>query len=164
MQADGQERRPSSSSVSRQAWRTSRLGCRREDVPALADACLMEVCERHGRGPLEVHPDAARLLAAFPWRGGAPEFNAALEDLAHSVNRPVIQIDDVLRVVEIGRVTVRGHTETLREATRRFEREFVATALNRHGGEIDKAARALGLLRPNLHRKLRTLGIKPHRG
>jgi DNA-binding NtrC family response regulator len=164
MQADGRERRPSSSSVSRHAWRTSRLGCRREDVPALAGACLMEVRETHGTGPREIHPDAARLLAAFPWHGGAPEFNAALEDLAYSVNRPVIQIDDVLRVVEIARVTVGGDGETLREATRRFEREFVAGTLNRHGGEIDQAARALGLLPPNLHRKLRALGIKPHRG
>jgi DNA-binding NtrC family response regulator len=144
MQADGRERRPSSSSVSRHAWRTSRLGCRREDVPALAGACLMEVRERHGTGPREIHPDAARLLAAFPWHGGAPEFNAALEDLAN--------------------VTVGGDGETLREATRRFEREFVAGTLNRHGGEIDQAARALGLLPPNLHRKLRALGIKPHRG
>jgi two-component system, NtrC family, C4-dicarboxylate transport response regulator DctD len=43
---------------------------------------------------------------------------------------------------------------------RRFEREFVAAALARHDGRIGPTAKALGMQRPNLYRKLRALQLR----
>jgi DNA-binding NtrC family response regulator len=49
---------------------------------------------------------------------------------------------------------------TLREARRRFEREYILDTLRRHGWSIGDTARALGLPRPNLYRKARQLDIR----
>jgi DNA-binding NtrC family response regulator len=54
----------------------------------------------------------------------------------------------------------------LRQATRCFERTFIAAVLARNDGCIASTARALGIKRPNLYRKLRALGLNaptPHR-
>ena len=48
---------------------------------------------------------------------------------------------------------------TLREARARFEREFITRALVRHGGRVADAARALGIQRTNLYRKVRQLKL-----
>jgi len=52
-----------------------------------------------------------------------------------------------------------GADLTLDEAVRRFERLFVDELLRRSGGNVARAARAAGISRPNLHRKMRSLGL-----
>jgi DNA-binding NtrC family response regulator len=145
-------------------WRATRLGCRREEVPSLAAAYLAEARERNGSGPLDLHPDSGRLLAALPWHGSTAEFRFVLDRLVSRGDSRTLNVEDVLGVVEIGSVRVPGAGETLREATRRFEREFIAATIERHEGKVEPAARALGLRGPNLHRKLRTLGLRRRRG
>ena len=49
---------------------------------------------------------------------------------------------------------------SLREARRRFEREYIATVLEQHGWRMSEAARTLGIERANLYRKTRELGIQ----
>ena len=48
---------------------------------------------------------------------------------------------------------------SLREARRRFEREYIATVLEQHQWRMSDAARTLGIERANLYRKARQLGI-----
>jgi two-component system, NtrC family, nitrogen regulation response regulator NtrX len=50
-------------------------------------------------------------------------------------------------------------TASLREARRRFERDYIAAVLERHQWRMSDAARALGIERANLYRKARQLGI-----
>ena len=49
---------------------------------------------------------------------------------------------------------------SLREARRRFEREYIASVLEQHGWRMSEAARTLGIERANLYRKARELGIQ----
>jgi len=46
----------------------------------------------------------------------------------------------------------------LREAVREFERNYIARALAEHGS-VSAAARALGMNRTHLHRRIARLGI-----
>jgi len=48
---------------------------------------------------------------------------------------------------------------TLREARARFERDFITRALVRHRGRVAEAAKALGIQRTNLYRKVRQLKL-----
>ena len=59
----------------------------------------------------------------------------------------------------------RDQAETLKQARRRFEREYILDSLRQHGWSVRETARALGLPRPNLYRKARQLeiGLKPPR-
>ncbi len=52
---------------------------------------------------------------------------------------------------------------TLREAKERFERDYILAVLERHRGRVGEAARALGIQRPNLYRKMRALRVSPPR-
>ncbi len=48
---------------------------------------------------------------------------------------------------------------SLHDAVRQFERIWVDELLRRSGGNVARAARAAGISRPNLHRKMRSLGL-----
>ena len=50
-------------------------------------------------------------------------------------------------------------TATLRDARARFEREVISAALIRHHGRAGEAAKALGIQRTNLYRKVRQLNV-----
>ena len=49
---------------------------------------------------------------------------------------------------------------TLRRARDLFEREFIARVLSQNGGNASRAARALGISRVMLHKKLRAYGMR----
>jgi len=53
-----------------------------------------------------------------------------------------------------------SHVTPLRDARRAFERRYILAVLERHGWRVGPAARALGLQRPNLYRKVRQLNIQ----
>lgn len=57
-----------------------------------------------------------------------------------------------------------GAVASLRDARRRFERDYILTVLEQQDWSIAGTARALGLQRPNLYRKARQLSIPLKRG
>jgi DNA-binding NtrC family response regulator len=50
--------------------------------------------------------------------------------------------------------------EARRRAADAFDRAFLAAALERHGGNVSAAARALGLHRPSLQKLIARLGLR----
>jgi len=52
-----------------------------------------------------------------------------------------------------------GLRSSLREAREAAEREQILRALEEAGGNVSAAARALGLERTNLHKRMRALGL-----
>jgi two-component system nitrogen regulation response regulator NtrX len=101
------------------------------------------------------------LMAALPWRGNVAELRAFLEEVIAGLeaDRPVA-VDGVLRHRQLAnRTVVVPEGVTLREARARFEREYVAATLARHRGRISEAAKALGIQRTNLYRKIRVLQL-----
>jgi DNA-binding NtrC family response regulator len=48
---------------------------------------------------------------------------------------------------------------SLRDARMRFEREWISATLVKHKGRVGDAARALGIQRTNLYRKVRQLNV-----
>jgi len=49
--------------------------------------------------------------------------------------------------------------ESLRKARSRFERDYITYVLMRHNGCVTDAAKALGIQRTNLYRKIRQLNV-----
>jgi two-component system nitrogen regulation response regulator NtrX len=137
---------------------------RREDIPALAVVLLTEVCAETGSPVRSIDEAAMSLLCAFPWRGNAPELRSLLETLCRRSDGPSLRLQDVLASVHLdGAARSFLGTGTLREAKERFERDFILAVLERHRGRVGEAARALGIQRPNLYRKMRALGVSPRR-
>ena len=130
---------------------------RREDIPALAAHFLRKACE----GPQKSFSRSAlTLLSALPWHGNARELQQLVSTLVRLVRRPVIQLDDLLDQVSLEGLAARVDPGlTLREAKARFERDCISAMLMRHHGRVGEAAKALGIQRTNLYRKVRQLSV-----
>ena len=133
---------------------------RREDIPALAKHLLAAIAREPGAPAKTLSEPALQLLAALPWPGNLRELERLLHALAHRVRTDIIRLEDVLSSVQLdGRSIPSAVGGTLREARARFEREYIAAALDQHSGRIPDAARMLGIQRTNLYRKLKRLKI-----
>lgn len=133
---------------------------RREDVPLLAACILGDLGRAIPGGPRSLSRSAMVLLAAMPWRGNVTELRELLATLARSTRRPVIQLEHILEHARLDGLS--GAIDpgvTLKDAKARFERDCISTVLLRHHGRVGEAAKALGIQRTNLYRKVRQLNV-----
>ena len=134
---------------------------RREDIPALANYFLREICGSQRVPPKTLSRSALSLLSALPWRGNAAELRQLLESVVTGMQGGRgIALEDVLAHVRLdGGAGLLSSGGTLKQARARFEKEYIAVVLEQHRGRISEAARALGIQRTNLYRKMRSLKV-----
>ena len=134
---------------------------RREDIPALANWFVRDICAGLGIAPKMLSRPALALLSAMPWRGNAIELRALLEQVvAGRAEGSHIALEDLLAHVRLdGGAALFSNSGTLRQARARFEREYIAAVLEQHHGRISEAAKVLGIQRTNLYRKMRSLRV-----
>ena len=158
--ADGRLRRDLSERLSQVRIDVPALRRRREDIPVLAAHFLRQTTE-NGASSRRFSRGALALLSAMPWPGNARELREVISAMVAASGEPIIQIEDVLAHSSLDQST--GATPsaggTLRDARARFEREVISAALIRHHGRAGEAAKALGIQRTNLYRKVRQLNV-----
>jgi two-component system nitrogen regulation response regulator NtrX len=134
---------------------------RREDIPALANYFLREICGSLRVPAKTMSRSALSLLSALPWRGNATELRTVLESVVTGLQGGRgIALENVLAHVRLdGGSPVYSNGGTLKQARARFEREYIAAVLEQHRGRISDAAKALGIQRTNLYRKMRSLRV-----
>src|SRR5205823_1933094 len=108
---------------------------------------------------------ARSLVAAMPWRGNAAELRSLLTTV---LTRPAggrnVAMEELLAHVRLDAgAVVKSADGTLRQARARFEGEYITAVLEQHHGRISEAAKAMGVQRTNLYRKMRTLRIDRER-
>jgi DNA-binding NtrC family response regulator len=135
----------------------------REDVPELAARFLGEACERNGRRAMRLTREAVAALQTHDWPGNVRELRNLVERLAILCDGPEIGAEDVVAMLPGAR---RPRGDRLRagaafhELVEEAEREIVLAALEAHQDNVSDTARALGLERSHLYKKMRALGIK----
>ncbi len=133
---------------------------RREDIPLLAVHFLSRACTAAGVPLRGLSRSAMALLSALPWPGNARDLRALLETLLHATTRPVIQLEDVLAHASLDGASAKVDTSvSLRDARARFEHDCISAVLIKHHGRVGDAAKALGIQRTNLYRKVRQLKV-----
>jgi two-component system, NtrC family, nitrogen regulation response regulator NtrX len=139
---------------------------RREDIPALANYFLREICAAQHVPPKTLSRAALSLIAALPWRGNAAELRALIDSIVTGLaGGRGIGLDEVLTHVRLDSGSAIGPAGgTLKQARARFEREYIVAVLEQHHGRISEAAQALGIQRTNLYRKMRSLRVAHDRG
>ncbi|MDH3271212.1 MAG: sigma-54 dependent transcriptional regulator [Gemmatimonadota bacterium] len=122
---------------------------RPEDIPLLAEHFLRQQAGRYER-PLEgFSPQAMAALRAHSWPGNVRELQHAVERSVLMARTSRIEASDLgLRRRDDGSVLI--EELTLDEA----ERLMIEKALERHQGNVSRAADALGLSRSALYRRL----------
>jgi len=135
---------------------------RPEDIPELATRVAAAL--RGGDAPVFTQA-ALTVLSAPAWPGNLDELRLVLDRLLRGAPAESIRQEDVLAHLPIDRAFARfAPGISLREARRQFEREYIASVLERHRWRMAEAARTLGIERANLYRKTRQLGIMRRAG
>jgi len=130
------------------------------DLPAIASRVAADLAAP-GRQAPHFTPAALTMLAAMPWTRNLVELRDMLAHALQRIDGHVVRQEDLLPAVPFdGFVRRIAPAVSLREARRRFEREYIASVLEQHGWRMSEAARALGIERANLYRKTRELGIQ----
>ena len=131
---------------------------RREDIRALADYFLAEFCARNNFKSKFLDPEVAEQLEDHHWPGNIRELRNTVERMAILTRGDVLTAESIPVEIRLSRggVAPKGN---LREAKESAEREHILRALDEAKWNVSSAARALGMERTNLHKRIRALGI-----
>jgi two-component system, NtrC family, nitrogen regulation response regulator NtrX len=132
---------------------------RPDDVRLLAAELAARIAAERGGAGKPLTPAALTLLAALPWRENLQELRVLLGRVVPESAGAAVRLEDVLACLPLEGTPAIRTPGPLREARRRFEREYIAAVLRHHGGRVPDAAVALGIQRTNLYRKARQLGL-----
>jgi DNA-binding NtrC family response regulator len=128
---------------------------RREDIAGIAAQFLAVRAARYGEPVRALTSAAMRALLEHNWPGNVRELEHVIERACLLARGEVIDEEDlVLRPRQGGTLSL--EESTLDEA----ERYLIQRALGRAGGNVSDAARALGLSRSALYRRLQQYGLK----
>jgi DNA-binding NtrC family response regulator len=130
---------------------------RTEDLPRLANHFLSAAASRYGKKLSGFTPEAIQALMQHPWPGNVRELEHAVERavLLTGSERAIGAGDLLLRPAD--HASPRVEDMTLDEV----ERHLIRRALERHDGNVSRAADALGLSRSALYRRLQQHDLAP---
>jgi DNA-binding NtrC family response regulator len=137
---------------------------RREDIEPLATYLLARVAARQGRA-LRFSPDALRALLDYPWPGNVRELENALEYAVAVCKGQTIQPEDLPAELqeEDSLSEAAGSAPPPSLSDHRHSRSSVHAlerALDAHRWRRAEAARALGISRATLWRRMREAGLQ----
>jgi Nif-specific regulatory protein len=130
---------------------------RREDIPALAQHFLNRFARELGKDIASINAPALDLLAAYPFPGNVRELENELERAANLVEPGGCIAPDMLsdRIWGVSPgVGLEEREGRLKEAVETLEQGLIQEALTRHAGNVSEAARALGISRQWLIKKM----------
>ncbi|MBC8165087.1 MAG: sigma-54-dependent Fis family transcriptional regulator [Bryobacteraceae bacterium] len=134
---------------------------RPQDIPALASYFLGEFCSRNNFRPKKFTSDVFEVLQSYSWPGNVRELRNVAERMA--ILTPGESIDAEAIPMEIRRYRDTPVKSTVQEARESAERDHILRALDSSDWNVSSAARALGLERTNLHKRMRALGVARER-
>lgn len=131
---------------------------RPQDVPALAAYFLDDFCRRNNFKPKRFEDGVDEELVRYHWPGNIRELRNTVERMAILTQGDNLGTDSVPIEIRIARDL--PIPSNLREARESAERDHILKALEQSGWNVSSAARALGMERTNLHKRIRSLGLK----
>lgn len=134
---------------------------RRSDIPLLARHIIGDVAASYGLPSTTIAPQALEWLSAQPWPGNIRQLKQTLERTLLLVGRSELRQADFVAAEQhehggaLGtqRLGVDGMT------LEQVERHMIVHALEQHHGNISRVAKALGLSRTALYRRLERHGL-----
>jgi DNA-binding NtrC family response regulator len=130
---------------------------RREDIPALARAFLERHAARYRKPARTFEPAAMQALLDHAWPGN-------IRELGHVIERAVLLSQgDAIRTGDLALRAPSPAAMRLEDLPLDdVEKILIRKALAKHGGNVSRAARALGLSRSALYRRLEQFRLGLH--
>jgi two-component system NtrC family response regulator len=136
---------------------------RRSDIPLLARHIIGEISASYGLEPATIAPQALEWLSAQPWPGNIRQLKQTLERTLLLVGRNELRQADFIAAEQHEHGGAPGaHGQRLGVdgmTLEQVERHMIAHALEQHQGNISRVAKALGLSRTALYRRLERHGL-----
>ncbi|HXV86158.1 MAG TPA: sigma-54 dependent transcriptional regulator, partial [Gemmatimonadales bacterium] len=133
---------------------------RREDIPLLADHFLVRFRERYEKPLAGFEAGALEALLTHPWPGNVRELHHAIERAVLMARGERVSAGDLGLPRGDGAAALGLENMTLEDA----ERHLIRRALDRAQGNVSEAARALGVSRSALYRRLQHHGLSSGAG
>jgi two-component system nitrogen regulation response regulator NtrX len=130
---------------------------RPQDIRQLAEHFLSDFCTRNNTRPKSFDASAIGLFERYPWPGNVRELRNVVERMAILGAGDALNKDDAPIELRLGRDPEAPNS--LEEARRGAEREHITKALEEASWNVSAAARALGMERTSLHKRIRALGL-----
>jgi Nif-specific regulatory protein len=131
---------------------------RRDDIPLLAYYFVEKYsrkCKRHVSG---ISPEARACLVAYDWPGNVRELENAVERAIVLGNTEVIVPEDLPE--SLLNDSVPEKLPDYHEAMNEMKKKIILGAIEKASGNYTQAAKLLGIHSTNLHRLIRTLGLR----
>jgi len=140
---------------------------RTEDIPLLLNYFSKKISELNGINQTKLDTNFD-LFYKYEWPGNVRELRNLVERISIlSINEKSININQLVQdslsqknISEKVNYTENVLSYPLKEAREKFEKDYLASQLKKHKGNISKTAEFVGMERSALHRKLKSLGIK----
>jgi two-component system nitrogen regulation response regulator NtrX len=130
---------------------------RPHDVRLLAEYFLDDFCARNNFKPKKLDDGVFAMLESYAWPGNARELRNVIERMAILTQGERLSREAIPVEIRVQRES--GPKSTIQEARESAEREHILRALEESNWNVSGAARALGMERTNLHKRIRALGL-----
>ncbi len=135
-----------------------------EDIPVLARYFAQEFSREYGRKERILSNDAIDALVKYSWPGNVRELKNLMERVVIMTSAVRIELRHLPAfLLREGPPSDESSTlpSSLESARKAYERDFILRKLEENHGNITHTARALGLERSHLYRKMKALQIRP---
>jgi len=134
---------------------------RGDDVILLAEYFLEQLSAKVGRATPRLKESARKRLRQHNWPGNVRELRNLTERLVYLSQEDEVESGDLDFVLSPdAESTAVSMDLPLGEATRQFQVQYIQKQIQRAGGNMSEAARAMEMHRSNLYRKMRQLGME----
>jgi two-component system NtrC family response regulator len=132
---------------------------RRSDIPLLARHIAAQVSKSYGLGDITLTPQALDWLTAQAWPGNIRQLKQTLERTMLLVGKRQLGQADFVQAEQQdeGNGAVRLGVDGM--TLEQVEKHMIENALSQHQGNISRVAKALGLSRTALYRRLERHGL-----
>ncbi|HWC97553.1 MAG TPA: sigma-54 dependent transcriptional regulator [Candidatus Sulfopaludibacter sp.] len=130
---------------------------RPHDIRLLAEYFLDEFCARNNFKPKKLDDTVFPMMESYGWPGNARELRNVIERMAILTQGERLGRESIPVEIRVQREA--GPKSTIQEARESAEREHILRALEESNWNVSGAARALGMERTNLHKRIRALGL-----
>ncbi len=129
---------------------------RKDEIISLSELFVKQYAEKYHRQATGLSAEAKSLLGRCRWSGNIRELQGCIEKAVIYSETELIRADDLqIRASELMEEKPVKAVESLEKA----EEQVIRAALKKHNGNLTLVAKALGISRPTLYKRLKDYGI-----
>ena len=132
------------------------LSQHREDIPSLVKYMLNEMSRQFNTDPICIDEKALNALTNYNWPGNVRELKNILESSLLFAENNLITLNSLPSLLKD---SFAANMFMPKGSTNNYEKTTIIEVLQKYAGNITKASTELGITRPTLYSKIRTMDI-----